>query len=301
MRTLAGEGIIAAMNPSSSPLSLVEAHGQPCVSLRLPAGDRALVALHGAHLLSWQTADGAERLYLSPKAVFDGQAAIRGGVPVCFPQFAGRGPLPKHGFARNRPWQQAQAKQSAGEARAVLRLRDDEATRALWPHAFVARLDLRLRAGELEMILTIDNPGDGGFSFTAALHGYLHVAAIADARLHGLDGSAYHDSVDGSSKTQPPSALTIEGEVDRIYPRPAGRLRLVQRDGSLRIAQSRSFTDTVVWNPGAKLCATMADMPAGGHRQMLCVEAGRITEPALLAPGRRWRGWQRLTVEDPAA
>ncbi|MFX6031775.1 hypothetical protein ABTE99_19565, partial [Acinetobacter baumannii] len=71
---------------------------------QLPSGDVAIVALQGAQVLSWVMADGVERLYLSPRSVFDGHTAIRGGVPVCFPQFNQRGPLAKHGFARNLPW-----------------------------------------------------------------------------------------------------------------------------------------------------------------------------------------------------
>ena len=77
--------------------------GQPGLRLRLPCGDTAWVALQGAQVLSW-VASGRERLYLSPKTLLDGQSAIRGGVPVCFPQFNQRGPLPKHGFVRNLPW-----------------------------------------------------------------------------------------------------------------------------------------------------------------------------------------------------
>jgi hypothetical protein len=58
-------------------------------------------------VLSWVTPDGRERLFLSDKAVFDGSVAIRGGIPVCWPQFAGLGELPKHGFVRTLPGRSA--------------------------------------------------------------------------------------------------------------------------------------------------------------------------------------------------
>ena len=43
-------------------------------------------------------------LYVSPE-LGAGSQAVRGGIPVLFPQFADRGPLKKHGFARDLPWQ----------------------------------------------------------------------------------------------------------------------------------------------------------------------------------------------------
>ena len=83
----------------------------PICHLHTPQGDTAAISLHGAQVLSWRTADNKaqqERLYLSPRvnwqAVAQGRSAIRGGIPICWPQFNRRGPLPKHGLARLLPW-----------------------------------------------------------------------------------------------------------------------------------------------------------------------------------------------------
>ena len=77
--------------------------GLNCWRLSLPGGDSLRVAEQGGHVLSW-IAGGRERLFLSPRSAFDGSSAIRGGVPVCWPQFNQRGSGPKHGFARNLSW-----------------------------------------------------------------------------------------------------------------------------------------------------------------------------------------------------
>ena len=104
------------------------ARGLPTHKLSLPCGDELTVALHGAHVLSW-VSQGRERLYLSPHSVMDGHAAIRGGVPVCFPQFNQRGSLPKHGFARNLPWH-VQSSEAGAEGQVLtLALTDSAATR----------------------------------------------------------------------------------------------------------------------------------------------------------------------------
>ena len=274
------------------PSRILDFRGQPALHFAMPEGDAITVALHGAHLLSWTTADGRERIYLSPDAVFDGRAAIRGGVPICCPQFNQRGTLPKHGFMRNLTWNLA-----GHDASSVsFALHDNEATRALWPHAFAARLELQLALGSLRIALALTNAGDAPWSFAAALHSYLYVDDIGAARLEGLQGAARWDALRDERQIEASAALQFDGEFDSVYRAPPQPLRLVQPSGALEIAQSDSCTETVVWNPGAALAARLADMPDDGFRHMLCVEAARIDEPVTLAPGASWQGWQQLTV-----
>jgi glucose-6-phosphate 1-epimerase len=79
-------------------------------------------------------------IFLSERAKFCHGTAIRGGILVCFPQFADEGPLLKHGFARISVWKLLRAEQLADLAQAVLQLENSAITRAIWPHAFSATL-----------------------------------------------------------------------------------------------------------------------------------------------------------------
>ena len=270
--------------------------GQPALAVALAGGDRAVVALHGAHLVSWTTADGVERIYLSPTAQFDGKSAIRGGVPVCWPQFNERGPLPKHGFARNLPWEAVNAGPEPKVGELTLMLRDNEATRALWPRAFDLRLTVSLMPGGVRLTLVAMNIDSAPWSFASALHSYLRVEDIADVRLEGLQNAKRWDSVRNERHVEMTESLHFDAEFDSVYGAPVAPLKLVQASGALQIAQSASCTETVVWNPGAALSAKMADMPDDGYRHMLCVEAAHIDENVLLAPGAQWRCWQQFSV-----
>lgn len=268
-------------------------HGLPAVTVSLPNGDSLRVLLHGAHAVSW-VAGGRERLFLSPRSKFDGQSAIRGGVPVCFPQFNQRGPLPKHGFARQLPWQLAQAPEVTGEhGRVLLRLADSAATRRHWPRAFEATLTLALDPGQLQISLSVANTDAVPLEFTGALHTYLALADIAEARLEGLQGQAEWDALSDRHGHGAPS-LHFAGEFDRVYEAARGALHLHDGGGGLLIEQSESWAQTVVWNPGAEKGTALADMPADGYRHMLCVEAAQVMRPVTVAPGGRWLGWQRL-------
>lgn len=277
------------------PLSSIDFRGRPAVRLTAPDGASCTVALHGGHVLSWITPDGIERFYLSPDSAFDGRTAIRGGVPICWPQFNQRGPLAKHGFARNVAWR-AEDADPAAPARIALRLDDDAATRAIWPHGFGLRMEATLGAGSLRIALAVHNTDDAPWSFTGALHSYLRVDDIAQVRLQGLQGAKRWDSVRDVRSVETSDALVFDTEFDSVYAAPAAPLRLVQPSGTLEIAHSASCTETVVWNPGEALAAKLADLPDDGYRHMLCVEASAIDTPVQLAPGDSWQGWQQLTV-----
>ena len=78
------------------------------------------VRLHGGHITSFKTAGNVELLYLrhpyplpfpslpallvllisSKSADITENSSIRGGIPICWPQFGGLGDLPSHGLLR---------------------------------------------------------------------------------------------------------------------------------------------------------------------------------------------------------
>jgi glucose-6-phosphate 1-epimerase len=269
--------------------------GLPAFELTLPQGDRLLVALHGAHVLSW-VSGGQERLYLSPQSILDGQAAIRGGVPVCFPQFNQRGPmadrLPKHGFARNVAWQADAPELGAEHVRLTLRLKDNFQTRTWWPQAFAFALHIDLSPGDLQLTLDVHNTDDQPLAFSGALHTYLAVPDVTQAELQGLGGQPEWDSLT-DTHAQAADTIRFASEFDRVYEAGPQPITLNQ---TLHISQSSSWANTVVWNPAQDLCKRLADMPEDGWRHMLCVEAAQVYEPITLPAGGRWVGWQRLSL-----
>jgi glucose-6-phosphate 1-epimerase len=272
--------------------------GFPAVELALPQGDTLRVTLHGAQVLSW-VSDGQERLYLSPKSVMDGQSAIRGGVPVCFPQFNQRGPmaerLPKHGFVRNLQWQADAPVLSSDSAQLCLHLQDNARTREWWPQAFALQLQITLRPGALRIGLNLHNSDTQPLAFSGALHTYLAVPDVTRAQLQGLGGQAEWDAV-ANTHASAADNLQFAAEFDRVYAASAHPLRL---NNQLQIEQSPSWANTVVWNPAQDLSKRLADMPEDGWRHMLCVEAAQVFEPIHLPAGERWEGWQQLTVTTP--
>ena len=99
---------------------------------------QVIVTIYAAHVVSWSTAAG-EQLFVSSAAEYGGGKAVRGGIPICWPQFAARGPGGKHGFCRNSAKWTVVRTSEAPFPCVVFGLADDEATKADYPHSFSLR------------------------------------------------------------------------------------------------------------------------------------------------------------------
>ena len=97
--------------------------------------------------------------------------------------------------------------------------------------------------------------------------------------------------------------MRFDAEFDRVYAVSTATPKLSKTKSltlnqSLRISQSESWANTVVWNPAQELCRRLADMPDDDWRHMLCVEAAQVFEPIQVPVGGHWAGWQQLHVLD---
>ena len=268
-------------------------NGLPAVRITAPDGATATILNLGAHIVSWIPARGEERLYLSEKSEFKVGEAVRGGVPVCFPQFGGRGNLPKHGFARLVEWTEADSRVGDDFATATFTLTDNEETRKIWPHAFEVELTVLISGQRLDIELGVKNHGEDALSFTGALHTYLRMKEVEEARIEGLHGLHYLDATSGVERDETGVDLSIEAETDRIYFDADRPVLVREARRSLGIGKE-NFADVVVWNPWEKNSAAIADLPDNGFRHMLCIEAAAVNKPVELAPGAEW--WGRQTI-----
>jgi len=263
---------------------------------------RAIVALQGAHVMTWTPHGQQPVIWLSRAAKFIPGKSIRGGVPICWPWFgphASEPKLPGHGFARTVPWEVI-ATGSLRDDRTTLALRlvETDATRAQWPHATPVEAHITIGA-TLEIELITRNSGSAPVTIGDALHTYFEVSDIRQARIHGLGGCPYLDKVDGGKRKQQEGPVSIDREVDRIYLASTADCMIEDPRWQRRIRVSkRGSRSTVVWNPWTEKAAKMGDFGPGGFLHMLCVESANAADDVVtIAPGGEHRLWVHYSVE----
>ena len=258
--------------------------GLPVAEISTPLAT-ASVALHGAHVLSWQPAGQTPVIWVSKAAIYELGKPVRGGVPLCWPWF---GPMPGkslHGFVRTMMWQVRGAElDAAGQLVLRLGINDDATTRAVWDHVF--DLELVVTVGStLTIALTTRNTGDAPFSINQALHTYFATSDITQTTVQGLAGGSYLDKVQNFAVCQQDGDVSFTGETDRIYTDTTTDSLIVDAAAgrTIRIAKQGSAS-TVVWNPWSEKEKGMVDMAAGEHRQMLCVETCNAGSDTISVP-----------------
>jgi len=273
------------------------------VTLSHPSGSSARVYLYGATVVSWKV-DDKERLFVSKKAILNETKAIRGGIPIVFPNFGKvqGDPLPQHGFARITKWQWLGASvDNENETTVEFGLGPTHITpdqRAMWPHPFQLRYTVSLLSHTLKTFLEVHNDGNHHIYFNTLLHTYLSVPDVTQTTIHGLKNVTFIDKVTGGTRaTESRETVTVSGEVDRVYADGIDevRINLGTSDGGY-VIEKVAMRDVVVWNPWIEKAKGMADFGDDEYRFMLCVEVGSVAKLVELAEGDKWIGGQSLTV-----
>nr|ACU19687.1 unknown [Glycine max] len=188
-------------------------NGLEKILLRESRGSSTEVYLYGGHVTSWKNDHGEELLFLSNKAIFKTPKAIRGGIPLCFPQFGGLGTLDQHGFARNRFWA----------------IDDDPPpfptntlSKAIFVHLCISYVFLCIR--------------------------YKFVRVEGLETLDYLDNLQNKERF-----TEQGDALTFESEVDKIYLSTPTKIAIIDHEKKRTfVVRKDGLPDAVVWNPWDK-------------------------------------------------
>jgi glucose-6-phosphate 1-epimerase len=257
------------------------------------------IALNGAHVTDWIPEGHDPVLYMSAEAVMEPGKPIRGGIPVCWPWF-GPNPTdsskPAHGFVRQMLWEVDVARETTAGVDIVLKLSDSAATKALWSHAFSARLHIHMGAS-LQVTLQVTNTDAAAWTMTGALHTYLNVEDVRKVAIHGLHGTHYVETRLSPDKRPQHGTIVIDQEVDRMYVSDATvivhdplwkRELVIEKAGSLA---------TVVWNPWIEKSKRLADLPDEAYPEFLCIEAANAGEDVItVEPGHEHLLMQRIEV-----
>ncbi len=165
----------------------------------------------GARVTSYVPIGGSEVFFASETGT--------GGMPLCWPWFAGRGPSgsKRHGLVRDRVFKVVNDKRHASWDRELtLRLESDEETRKAFPHDFALTVSVRLN-DRLTVTMTGENTGTDPFEVSEAFHPYFAVRlrdvscrSRTKAALTGACGDRTRKAISRSrSRRSPPKTGAI--------------------------------------------------------------------------------------------
>ena len=258
-----------------------------------------LIAQQGAQILSYQRLGEPPLLWLSDQAIFSKGKSVRAGVPVCWPWFGNlqRNPQavqsmyrgeqpPAHGLARTRDWKLLGIEEAGSALRIEFELPQAQGDLPDWPHDVELRLTV-VMGDALELTLTSRNLGNTPVTISQALHSYFAVSDVRQARVEGVEGLGYIETLADWEQRQQQGTLAFTGETDRIYLNTPARLSIVDPHWGRRITLTSSGSrSAVIWNPWTDRARELPDMADDGWQRMLCIETANVWDDVVeLKPG----------------
>lgn len=230
----------------------------------------------GARVVSFVPHGGDEVFFVSGTGT--------GGMPLCWPWFAGLGPEAgsrRHGVARYCDFRLvSETHRSPRDGELVFRLESGDATRRFFPHDFELEVSVRL-ADCLTVSMTGRNTGKTPFSVTEALHPYF---AVADSGKCVVEG----EGTPQCRLTDPVSGRVLEftqkgGEAYYVW-RPNPKSHLSKNVSAIMPGDWRRFI--CVENGTFKKDMAYTLKPGESHSLVRTVRAARMRASSSAASGR---------------
>lgn len=242
----------------------------------------------GAQVLTAEIG-GWPLLYCSPLHNSSAGRPARGGVPVLFPQFADRGPLKKHGWARDVAWSLVEEVIALHNHRLKWQVQLDHRTYPDWPHSADLMMSAEATADALTLELRITNTGKSALGWTGGLHPYWAVDDIRACTIAGLQDTPVQNRFNPEQRLQAGERLHFTDEAFEVLYDTQAPLTLASDQRTLRLTMT-GFDQWMVWNPGAMDAQTMTDLPADGWRRFVCIEPVKVARPGWLRSGETFEG-----------
>eukprot|EP01084_Bolivina_argentea_P082919 150123_1 len=262
---------------------------------------------YGGTVTSWKIED-KEQLFVSNKSKWDESKAIRGGIPIVFPQF-GPGPMKQHGFARICIWNIDKSDNNS----VILSLTDSDLSnewKQQFPYAFKLQYTISIMDNNSlsTKLLVINNEKEKSFKFTNLLHTYFKVNSKS-IQVIGLNGINYMDKLEKNKdiqikKEDNDKVNGIDKEIDRIY-MDINNKDIVLMDNmkskyKIITIKRTNFIDVVLWNPWIDKAKRMSDFGDNEYQNMVCIEPGNVAKVVTLKPAESKLYTQTLIPSDPS-
>lgn len=274
------------------------------------SGAHATVSLTGATVTSYVDSASHEMIFVSRLAKLDGSKAIRGGIPLVFPQFGQPDPdMPQHGFLRANKWKLGESEENDDYCACdfELLMTDNMRDRGSGKWAPNGELDcsvvltVKVTSMSLTTILTIKNTGNVPIENPQALfHTYYKIedgkaTNKETCSVFGLKGYNVLDKVpaqDGDKTfVQEEDYVTISRETDLIYSNPlktdleveisTGSHSRVFLKATGTLNEKKQPISVVVWNPFIEKAKALGDFGDDQYHDMICVEPGLLNESGI--------------------
>ncbi|MFN3530377.1 MAG: D-hexose-6-phosphate mutarotase [Bacteroidia bacterium] len=227
---------------------------------------------------------GTEAIFYESPISKPGQTA-RAGVPLCFPQFALRGNLPKHGFARNQAWECVCEETN----RLRYSLRTTTSSWPNWPHIASLEVAYTLQGQDLRIDFSIRNDGEEAFFFTGGLHPYFLVDDLQQVQIAGLNGRVCDNLYRPEEKVFENEWLSFDESSYECCFSGDGDITLMENQLPKTVLSTTGFTHWMIWNPGRLGAKNISDLPDSDWNRFICIEP-IVYEPLMLLPGELFTG-----------